>query len=184
MSFDMLASSTSWLMSVLRVVEICYAANFWSFFFQVQSSWSKVVKLQSRECWQITNLVGGFNPLKNISQWEGLFHILWKSTRIFQTTNQQLSGKSQQKIKSSVPCAWASVDALPSVVAGSKSMSCWCEKPRSSETIHFQWSWVDDGWSVWSSVRQHLFRKIHKCRLDRLISHLGMVQFLPPNVFV
>jgi len=26
----------------------------------------------------ITNLVGGFNPLKNISQWEGLSHILWK----------------------------------------------------------------------------------------------------------
>ena len=148
MSFDPLASSTSWLMSVLRDVEICYAANFWSFFFQVQSSWSIVVKLQSRECWQITNLVGGFNPLKNISQWEELSRILWKSTRIFQTTNQQLPGKSKQKIKSSVPCAWASVDALPSVVAGSKSMSCWCEKPRSSETIHFQWSWVDDGWSV------------------------------------
>ena len=26
----------------------------------------------------ILYLVGGFNPLKNISQWEGVSHILWK----------------------------------------------------------------------------------------------------------
>jgi hypothetical protein len=32
-------------------------------------------------------LVGGFNHLENISQWEGLSHILWKKN-MFQTTNQ------------------------------------------------------------------------------------------------
>jgi hypothetical protein len=26
-----------------------------------------------------SRLIGGFNPLKNISQWEGLSHILWKN---------------------------------------------------------------------------------------------------------
>ena len=31
----------------------------------------------------------GFNPLKNISKWEGLSHILWK--KMFETTNQGFS---------------------------------------------------------------------------------------------
>jgi len=34
-------------------------------------------------------LVGGaITILKNISQWEGLSHILWKIKNMFQTTNQ------------------------------------------------------------------------------------------------
>ena len=33
-------------------------------------------------------LVGGLNILKNISQWEGLSHILWKIKQMFETTNQ------------------------------------------------------------------------------------------------
>ena len=34
-------------------------------------------------------LVGGFNHLEKYeSQWEGLFHILWKIKAMFQTTNQ------------------------------------------------------------------------------------------------
>jgi len=38
----------------------------------------------------IINLVGGFNPsLKNISQWEGLSHILWKKQ--FETTNRLIN---------------------------------------------------------------------------------------------
>ena len=32
-------------------------------------------------------LVGGFNHLENISQWEGLSHILW-TKKMFQSTNQ------------------------------------------------------------------------------------------------
>ena len=38
----------------------------------------------------IKHLVGGIpTPLKNMSQWEGLSHILWKVIKfMFQTTNQ------------------------------------------------------------------------------------------------
>ena len=35
----------------------------------------------------ILYLVGGFNPSENISQWEGLSHILWKIKNV-PTTNQ------------------------------------------------------------------------------------------------
>ena len=35
------------------------------------------------------HLIGGWpTPLKNISQWEGLSHILWKIIQMFETTNQ------------------------------------------------------------------------------------------------
>ena len=36
-----------------------------------------------------TKLVGGFNPSENISQWDGLSHILWKIIHMFETTNQE-----------------------------------------------------------------------------------------------
>jgi DNA-binding ferritin-like protein (Dps family) len=38
----------------------------------------------------VQKLVGGAIPiLKNISQWEGLSHILWKIKKMFETTNQK-----------------------------------------------------------------------------------------------
>jgi len=41
-------------------------------------------------CWLVVS-----PPLNNISQWEGLSHILWKITNMFETTNQ--FGLSSQK---------------------------------------------------------------------------------------
>ena len=40
-------------------------------------------------------IIGGFNHLekKNISQWEGLSHILWKTKFMLQTTNQNIITK-------------------------------------------------------------------------------------------
>jgi hypothetical protein len=40
---------------------------------------------------ETAHLVGGFSHLENISQWEGLSHILWKIIQMFQTTNQYRS---------------------------------------------------------------------------------------------
>ena len=40
----------------------------------------------------IAYLVGGSIPLKNISQWEGLSHILWE-IKMFETTNQVSMGE-------------------------------------------------------------------------------------------
>ena len=54
---------------------------------------AKAMHMTSRKRnWRVWLLVGGIpTPLKNISQWEGLSHILWKHIKfmfMFQTTNQ------------------------------------------------------------------------------------------------
>ena len=44
---------------------------------------------------QQSGLVGGLKHLENISQWEGLSHILWNIIQMFETTNKWVRVKNR-----------------------------------------------------------------------------------------